>query len=98
MPLAETQRQTEWENFVEDKGKGQSRCALIGVRGAGGRQTRKGNGMLCDWLGESVWPSVIGPELEGGTHNRELAVSDCDVPVILGRMLQGSWAGFLSWW
>ena len=54
--------------------------------------------MLCDWLGESVWPSVIGPELEGGTHNRELAVSDCDVPVILGRMLQGSWAGFLSWW
>lgn len=30
LPLAETQRQTEWDSFVVDKGKGQSMCALIG--------------------------------------------------------------------
>lgn len=39
LPLAETQRQTEWDSFVVDKGKGQSMCALIGDHGAGGGKT-----------------------------------------------------------
>lgn len=43
LPLAETQRQTEWDSFVVDKRKGQSMCALIGDRGAGGGQTRRGH-------------------------------------------------------
>ena len=67
-------------------------------RGAGGGQTRRGHGILCHWLGKSVWPSVIGPKLEGGHTIGKLDATDCNVLVILGRMLQGLWAGFLSWW
>ena len=41
---------------------------------------------------------MIGPKLEGRHTLGKLAAIDCNVPVILGRMLQALWVGFLSWW
>lgn len=35
---------------------------------AGSKLTRSG-GVLCDWFGEYIWFSVVGPELEAGTKN-----------------------------
>lgn len=42
-----------------------------GHGGAGGGLTRSGDGVLCDWLGEKFWLSLVDPELKVGTKNSE---------------------------
>lgn len=35
--------------------------------GTGELQAGQQQGVLCDWLGERIWLSLVGPKLEAGT-------------------------------
>lgn len=52
--------------FVVDKREGSNQVCPDWSPWSWRQTNQKGNGILCDWLGENVWPSVIGPKLEGG--------------------------------
>ena len=42
--------------------------------GETGRQACPDGGILCDWLGEQIWLSLVGSKLEMGTNLGKLAV------------------------
>lgn len=48
------------------------RCALMEWRwhGEAGSWLLRRGGILCGWLGEHIWLSLIGPRLEVGTKIR----------------------------
>ena len=62
---AESQRQAgEWKNCVVKKGK------------ASGKPWEEVVGILCDWFGEQIWLSLLGPELEARANMREVGSHD----------------------
>lgn len=40
-----------------------------------GHRGARSGGILCDWLGRHIWPSPIGPKLEGGHTGGKLSVT-----------------------
>ena len=85
--LAETQGQAgQWDSFLEEKGL---RAALMGAVGLEKLEVPSlGGGVPCDWLGERVRLSLVGPELEAGTEIRE-AVSYQPNSGLLGLIVAG---------
>lgn len=52
--------------------KGGFRGACLEAVGTGELQAGQQQGPLCDWLGEHLWLSLVGPKLEAGTTFREV--------------------------
>ena len=61
---------------------------------AGSKLTRSGC-VVCDWFGEYVWFSVVGPELEAGTKDREVVDQVLTIP---GQLVQRLWVRILSFY
>lgn len=61
----------EWRSLLVEKGKGCGCAQLEAIACSDFRQANEKWGVLCDCLGEHIWPSPDGPELEAGAKSRE---------------------------
>lgn len=52
--------------------------------------------IVCHWFGGHIWLSLVGSEVDAGEKVGKLAVMD-RVLIVLGRLLQGFWVGFLGY-